>query len=178
MYRTVVCSKIPVQHQCIDMMGLCIILYVFFVAQTITNTTKYSHATKIHCMCFPLHDLKHIESVLIVFHTLKIFCCQTQNDYSPVYAASLNGHTEVVDLLVEAGADIHLATTMIHVSTYTVSSLVAAVVETGADMGGGGGGGGGGEVGFGSCNSSKALETHREQCAGVQYSTHAQYSAA
>ena len=28
-----------------------------------------------------------------------------------MYAASQNGHTDVVDLLVQAGADIHLATT-------------------------------------------------------------------
>ena len=73
-----------------------------------------------------------IESVLNVFHTLTIFCCcQTQNGVSPVYVASQNGHTEVVDLLVQAGADIHLATTdEVHVSTHTVSSSVAAVVGT------------------------------------------------
>ena len=47
-----------------------------------------------------------------------------------MYAASLNGHTEVVDLLVQAAADIHLATTEVHVSTHTVSCSVAAVVET------------------------------------------------
>ena len=76
-------------------------------------------------------NFRHIESVPIVFHTLTIFCCcQTQDGYSPVYAASQNGHTEVVDLLVQAGADIHLATTKVHVSTHTVSSSVAAVVET------------------------------------------------
>ena len=77
-------------------------------------------------------NLKHIESVLIVFHTLTIFCCcQTQNGVSPVYVASEKGHTEVVDLLVQAGADIHLASTdEVHVSTHTVSSSVAAVVET------------------------------------------------
>ena len=74
----------------------------------------------------------HIESVLIVFHTLTIFCCcQSQNGASPVHVASLNGHTEVVDLLVQAGADIHLATTdEVHVSTHTVSFSEAAVVET------------------------------------------------
>ena len=70
--------------------------------------------------------------MLVVFHTLTIFCCcHTQNDFSPVYVASQNGHTEVVDLLVQAGADIHLATSdEVHVSTHTVSSSVAAVVET------------------------------------------------
>ena len=74
----------------------------------------------------------HIESVLIIFHILTIFCCcHTQNGASPVYVASQNGHTEVVDLLVQARADIHLATTdEVHVSTHTVPSLVAAVVET------------------------------------------------
>ena len=77
-------------------------------------------------------NFRHIESVLIVYHTLTIFCCcQTQNGISPVYTASLKGHTEVVDLLVQAGADINLATTNeVHVSTHTVSSSVAAVVET------------------------------------------------
>ena len=53
-----------------------------------------------------------------------------QDGASPVCVASQNGHTEVVDLLVQAGADIHLATTKVHVSTHTVSSSVAAVVET------------------------------------------------
>ena len=112
-------------------------LYVhILVAQTITNTTRLFSCNKdslcvlsAACSAF---NFRHIQSVLIVFHTLKIFCCcQTQNGASPVYAASQNGHTEVVDLLVQAGADIHLATTdEVHVSTHTVSSSVAAVVET------------------------------------------------
>ena len=77
-------------------------------------------------------NFRHIESVLIVFCTLTIFCCcATQDGYSAVYVASRNGHTEVVDVLVQAGADIHLATTdQVHVHTHTVSSSVAAVVET------------------------------------------------
>ena len=55
-----------------------------------------------------------------------------QDGLSPMYVASQEGHTEVVDLLVQAGADIHLATTYeeVHFSTHTVSSEVAAVVET------------------------------------------------
>ena len=57
------------------------------------------------------------------------FTC-VQDGISPVYAASGKGHTEVVDLLVQAGADIHLASTKVHVSTHTVSSSVAAVVGT------------------------------------------------
>ena len=73
---------------------------------------------------------RHIEPVLILFHIQTIFCCcQTQDGVSPVYVASQKGHTEVVDLLVQAGADIHLAITEVHVSTHTVSSSVAAVVE-------------------------------------------------
>ena len=83
MYRTVACNKSPIQYQCMDMMGLCIILYVFFVAQTITNATRLSHATKIHCVlssaCSAL-NFRHIESVLIVFHTLKIFCCVSNTE--------------------------------------------------------------------------------------------------
>ena len=77
-------------------------------------------------------NFRHIESVLIVFHTLTIFCCcQTQDGVSPAHAASQNGHTEVVDLLVQVGADIHLATAddEVHVKTHTVSSSVAAIVE-------------------------------------------------
>ena len=103
----------------------------YVVAQTIIIPRD---ATKIHCMCCPQCSaliFRHIESVLIVFHTLAIFCfSQTQNGYSPVYPASQNGHTEVVDLLVKAGADINLATTKVRVSIHTVSSSVAAVVET------------------------------------------------
>ena len=66
-------------------------------------------------------NFRHIESVLIVLRNLTIFCCcQIQNGVSPVYAASLQGHTEIVDLLVQAGADINLATTEVHVSTHIV----------------------------------------------------------
>ena len=59
------------------------------------------------------------------------FFTSMQDGYSPVYAASQEGHTEVVGLLVQAGADIHLATTdEVRVSIHTVSSSVAAVVKT------------------------------------------------
>ena len=66
-------------------------------------------------------NLRHIESVLIVFHTQIIFCFfQTQKGVSPVFIASLEGHTEVVDLLVQAGANIHLATnTEVHIQNCT-----------------------------------------------------------
>ena len=75
--------------------------------------------------CYAL-NFRHIESVLILFHTLTVFCCfQTQNGASPVYVASMQGHTEVVDLLVQAEADINLATTdEVHVTAHTVSSSV------------------------------------------------------
>ena len=54
----------------------------------------------------------------------KLYC--TQNGLSPVYVASQEGHTDVVELLVQAGADIHLATTDDEVSddSHTVSSSV------------------------------------------------------
>ena len=59
------------------------------------------------------------------------FFISMQDGLSPVCTASKNGHTEVVDLLVQAGADIHLATTdEVHIGTHTVSSSIAAVVET------------------------------------------------
>ena len=124
-----------------------------------TTTSMYGHDGTMHhvvcILCYTDHNQYHetfscnkdslcalsfacsalnfrcIESVLIEFHTLTIFCCcQTQDGYSPVYIASQEGNTEVVDLLVEAEADIHLTTTEVHVSTHTVSFSVAAFVET------------------------------------------------
>ena len=41
-----------------------------------------------------------------------------QNGCSPVYVASQNGHTDVVDLLVQAGADIHLAVHEVYINTH------------------------------------------------------------
>ena len=34
-----------------------------------------------------------------------------QDGMSPLFAATVNGHTDIVDLLVRAGADVHLSTT-------------------------------------------------------------------
>ena len=51
-----------------------------------------------------------------------------QNGFSPVYAASQNGHTDVVDLLVQAGADIHLAVPEVYTLIHTVSSSAVIVV--------------------------------------------------
>ena len=39
-------------------------------------------------------------------------CTFTQNGASPLYAASQEGHTEVVDTLLENGVDPNLATTV------------------------------------------------------------------
>ena len=36
-----------------------------------------------------------------------------QDGLSPLYVASGNGHSEVVDVLVKAGADVHQATTKV-----------------------------------------------------------------
>ena len=38
-----------------------------------------------------------------------------QDGISSLYVASENGHTDVVDLLVRAGADVHLATTQVYI---------------------------------------------------------------
>ena len=110
---------------------ICIIFYTDYNQYNETfSCNKYS-LCMLSCACSAL-NFKQIESMLIVFHTLTIICChQKQDGFSPVYVASQNGHTEVVDLGVQAGADIHLATTdEVHVSTHAVSSSVAAVVET------------------------------------------------
>ena len=54
---------------------------------------------------------------LLVTQNVTLFL---QNGSSPVYRASQNGHTDVVDLLVQAGADIHLATTVVYINTHSV----------------------------------------------------------
>ena len=42
------------------------------------------------------------------------FFLHAQNGGSPLYFASQYGHTEVVDVLLNAGADVHQATTKVH----------------------------------------------------------------
>ena len=37
-----------------------------------------------------------------------------QRGFSPLYTASEYGHTEVVDVLLNSGADVHQATTKVH----------------------------------------------------------------
>ena len=47
--------------------------------------------------------------------SLSIFFSFTAQDgISPLYVASQFGHTEVVDVLLNAGADVHQATTKVH----------------------------------------------------------------
>ena len=43
-----------------------------------------------------------------------LMCFTVQAGVSPLYVASQNGHTDVVDLLVRAGADVHLATSEVY----------------------------------------------------------------
>ena len=72
-------------------------------------------------LCMFCIEFQLIEPVVIVFHTQIIFCCcQTQDGVSPVFAASQNGHIKVVDLLVQAGADILATTDKVHISTHIV----------------------------------------------------------
>ena len=123
------CNKSPVQQQCMHHV-VCIHCCTDHNQYHKTFSCNQDSLCVLSSACSAL-NFRHIESVLNVFHSQTIFCCcQTQDGFSPVYAASQNGHTEIVDLLVQAGADIHLATTKVHVSTHTVSSSVAAVVET------------------------------------------------
>ena len=42
------------------------------------------------------------------------FSFTAQGGFSPLFVASQCGHTEVVDVLFNAGADVHLATTKVH----------------------------------------------------------------
>ena len=43
-----------------------------------------------------------------------------QDGVSPLCVACVYGHTDVVDLLVRAGADVHLATTEVFICTHAV----------------------------------------------------------
>ena len=101
-------------------------LYVFFVAQTITHTMRLSYATKDSlCMltsaCLSL-KFRHRVCADCIPYSDNLLLFSTQDGLSPVFVASQGGHTEVVDLLVKAGADIHLVSTEVHVSTHTVYS--------------------------------------------------------
>ena len=55
---------------------------------------------------------------------------------SPLYGASQNGHTAVVDILIEAGADVHQANIVVCmtittcISPYCLLYLSASVVAT------------------------------------------------
>ena len=53
-----------------------------------------------------------ILSHLVITQDINIYC--EQDGFTPVYIASHEGHTAVVDTLLKAGADIHLATTKVH----------------------------------------------------------------
>ena len=68
------------------------------------------------------HKTQHVHmSITIIItmggvreHVMKSVTSFTvQNGYSPLFVASQNGHADVVDLLVKAGADVHLATTKV-----------------------------------------------------------------
>ena len=50
-----------------------------------------------------------------------------QDGRTPVYIASYNGHTDLVDLLVEAGADIHLAETKVYIYLVHTGSCVLSI---------------------------------------------------
>ena len=54
------------------------------------------------------------------------FVANLQVGYSALFAASENGHTDVVDLLVRAGADVNLATEVILTVQNTLRLLLIA----------------------------------------------------
>ena len=62
---------------------------------------------------------------LPLFHVYTILSLTVQDGYSPLYAASENGHTEIVDLLVRAGADVNQATTQVYTCIRTCTCSLA-----------------------------------------------------
>ena len=68
---------------------------------------------------------EHVMNISNIIHCI-------QNGISPLYAASQNGHTDVVDLLVRAGADVHLATT--EVFAYTLCGQVITCLHVSNSM--------------------------------------------
>ena len=55
---------------------------------------------------------------IMIMHTVP------QGGFSPLYAASQEGHTDIVDILLRSGADVHQ--TIIKVRIYAVISLIYA----------------------------------------------------
>ena len=53
---------------------------------------------------------------IVIVHTVP------QGGYSPLYAASQEGHTDIVDILLRSGADVHQTT--IKVCHYTITDYL------------------------------------------------------
>ena len=51
--------------------------------------------------------------LIIVVRYMDYCWFNEQEGFSPVYAASQEGHTSTVDLLIEAGAKVHVASTKV-----------------------------------------------------------------
>ena len=58
-----------------------------------------------------------------------ILSSTVQNGFSPLYVASECGHTEIVDLLLGAGADVHQATKVHTCSQELISPDVADMLS-------------------------------------------------
>jgi ankyrin repeat protein len=56
---------------------------------------------------------------------------QSKDGASPLYMASQEGHSDVVDILLEAGADVHQATTE---SGDVPLGIAAILIQAGADV--------------------------------------------
>ena len=78
-------------------------------------------------MCENYCQQKIIATTLFYFVFIHInnMVILLQGGYSPVFVAAQNGHTEVVDILVQAGADIHQATTVVctHLEKISIQCL-------------------------------------------------------
>ena len=51
-----------------------------------------------------------------------------QNGASPLYTASQEGHTDVVDILVKAGADVNQAETVVHVCLFELANTQICII--------------------------------------------------
>ena len=57
-----------------------------------------------------LHVKKHIEKLSGKRHGVEVNTCSFQDGWSALYVASANGHTSVVELLIESGAQLDIQT--------------------------------------------------------------------
>ena len=89
------------------------------VAVVSLNSVHVILLVHIFCICQLLvlwFDGQNNMASIVIVHTVP------QGGYSPLYAASQEGHTDVVDILLRSGADVHQ--TIINVCHYTITDYL------------------------------------------------------